>query len=44
VRSCAIITTEANALVTPIHTRMPVIIHPQDEAPWLDPAVIDAER
>jgi putative SOS response-associated peptidase YedK len=44
VRSCAIITTEANELVRSIHTRMPVIIHPQDEALWLDPEVTDPER
>jgi putative SOS response-associated peptidase YedK len=32
----AILTTEANALVAQIHTRMPVILHAQDEATWLD--------
>jgi len=31
----AIITTAANRLVAPIHHRMPVILHPQDEATWL---------
>lgn len=36
--SCAIITTEANALVRPIHDRMPAILSPGDEASWLDPA------
>jgi putative SOS response-associated peptidase YedK len=32
----AILTTEANALVAQIHTRMPVILHAHDEATWLD--------
>jgi putative SOS response-associated peptidase YedK len=34
--TAAIITTEANALVATIHTRSPVIIHPDDFEPWLD--------
>ena len=34
--SCTILTTEANALVRPIHDRMPVILDPEDEGPWLD--------
>jgi putative SOS response-associated peptidase YedK len=33
----AILTTEANALVSQIHTRMPVILREQDEADWLNP-------
>ena len=33
----AILTTEANALVAQIHTRMPVILREQDEAAWLNP-------
>lgn len=32
----AILTTEANALVAQIHTRMPVILHARDESTWLD--------
>jgi putative SOS response-associated peptidase YedK len=35
----AIITTEANELVAHIHTRMPVILHAEDEAEWLDPGL-----
>lgn len=35
--SCTIITTEANPLMAPIHQRMPVILHKEDEADWLDP-------
>jgi putative SOS response-associated peptidase YedK len=34
----AILTTEANALVAQVHDRMPVILHPQDDAAWLNPA------
>ena len=37
----AIVTTEPNELVAPIHNRMPVILDPDDEAMWLDPAVSD---
>src|SRR5215468_584540 len=33
----AILTTEANALVSQIHTRMPVILREQDEENWLNP-------
>jgi len=33
----AILTTESNALVAQIHTRMPVILREQDEAAWLNP-------
>jgi putative SOS response-associated peptidase YedK len=36
VRSCAILTTDANALVGPIHDRMPVILAPGDVVRWLD--------
>jgi putative SOS response-associated peptidase YedK len=35
VRSCTIITTEANALLAEIHDRMPVIIGPEDWPEWL---------
>lgn len=34
--SCAIITTAADALMAPIHQRMPVIIPKQDYGRWLD--------
>jgi len=33
--SCAVITCDANALVAPIHDRMPVILDPADHAAWL---------
>jgi putative SOS response-associated peptidase YedK len=41
VESCAILTTEANELVRPVHDRMPVIMDPDAFEPWLDPAVRD---
>ncbi len=34
--SCTIITTAANALMSPIHQRMPVIIDADNYAQWLD--------
>jgi putative SOS response-associated peptidase YedK len=37
IESCAVITTEANELMRPIHDRMPVILDPESEAVWLDP-------
>ena len=36
-RTCTIITCEANELSAPIHQRMPVILKPEVEALWLDP-------
>jgi putative SOS response-associated peptidase YedK len=35
----AILTTEANTLVSQIHTRMPVILPEQDEEDWLNPSL-----
>ena len=37
VETCAILTTEANELLRPIHARMPVIVAPGDFDLWLDP-------
>jgi len=34
-QSFTIITTDANELMAPIHTRMPVILHPRDYDRWL---------
>lgn len=36
--SCAIITTEANRALAPVHHRMPVILPTEAHAAWLDPA------
>ena len=41
VRSCTIITTEANELLRPIHNRMPVILPREMESFWLDHDVDD---
>ncbi len=41
--SCTIITTEPNALVAPIHDRMPVILPRSAYAEWLDPAEREPE-
>jgi putative SOS response-associated peptidase YedK len=42
--SCAIITTEPNSLLTPIHNRMPVILHRDDEEAWLNPDTTEPEH
>lgn len=34
--TCAVITTEANAVMAPIHDRMPVLVAPEDYRGWLD--------
>ncbi|WEG12271.1 SOS response-associated peptidase [Pullulanibacillus sp. KACC 23026] len=35
--TCTIITAQANAFMSPLHDRMPVILSQKDEALWLDP-------
>jgi putative SOS response-associated peptidase YedK len=35
IESCTIITTAANALIKPLHDRMPLIIAPDDYGLWL---------
>lgn len=35
INSCAILTTEANEVLRPVHDRMPVILHPDDYGLWL---------
>jgi len=39
--TCTIVTTDANALLRPVHDRMPVIVPPEHYARWLDPANAD---
>lgn len=41
-RTCTIITTEANDVVRPLHDRMPLVLAPTDWDRWLDPAVDEA--
>ena len=36
--TCTLLTTEANAVLRPIHERMPVILEPSSYNRWLDPA------
>jgi putative SOS response-associated peptidase YedK len=38
IETCAILTTGSNAVITPVHDRMPVIIGPGNYDRWLDPA------
>jgi putative SOS response-associated peptidase YedK len=40
--SCALVTTAANAIVAPIHGRMPVLIDPSAYDAWLDPRATEA--
>ena len=35
INSCTVLTTEANAVLRPVHDRMPVILHPEDYELWL---------
>ena len=38
VRTCTIITTEANDFTSSVHHRMPVILDPPGQSTWLDPS------
>jgi putative SOS response-associated peptidase YedK len=40
--TATILTTQPNELVATIHTRMPAILWPEDEAAWLNPATENA--
>lgn len=42
VQTCTILTTPANALLQPVHDRMPAILSPQHYALWLDPTLHDS--
>jgi putative SOS response-associated peptidase YedK len=42
--TCAIITTEANRVLEPVHDRMPVILQPKDYEQWLDAKEKDTEK
>ena len=41
IRSCAILTTTPNAVTSPVHDRMPVILNRDDYEMWLDPGLKD---
>lgn len=38
IKTYSILTTEPNKEMTSVHTRMPVILHREDEASWLEPS------
>ena len=44
IRSCTILTTDANDLVGEVHCRTLVILPPETYDLWLDPAVREAEQ
>lgn len=44
IKSYAIITTTPNTVVGNIHERMPVILHKEDEASWLNPDITEQEH
>ncbi|MDB4908636.1 MAG: hypothetical protein JWO05_3420 [Gemmatimonadetes bacterium] len=39
--TCVVLTTAPNALMQPVHERMPVIVRPEDQDRWLDPDLRD---
>lgn len=43
-RSCTIITTVPNDIITPLHHRMAVILKPEDEATWLNSESNDVDE
>jgi putative SOS response-associated peptidase YedK len=43
IETCTILTTAANAVLAPIHDRMPVILPPAEYARWLDPSLQDPD-
>jgi putative SOS response-associated peptidase YedK len=43
IETCTILTTAANAVLAPIHDRMPVILSPGEYDRWLDPALTDLD-
>lgn len=43
VATCTIIMCAPNAVMAPIHNRMPVILLPEDEDAWLDPDMTEVD-
>jgi putative SOS response-associated peptidase YedK len=39
IETCSILTTAPNVVTSPIHDRMPVILHPDNYDVWLDPGM-----
>jgi putative SOS response-associated peptidase YedK len=44
IESCALLTTDANAMVRTVHNRMPAILQPGEYDEWLDPEQQDPEK
>jgi len=44
IKTCTILTTQANAVLADIHERMPVILRPEDYNLWLDPGITNPAR
>ena len=44
IESCTLLTLEANAVVRPVHGRMPVLLRPEDFDAWLDPEETDPRK
>lgn len=43
IKSCSILTTTPNSVISPVHERMPVILHREDYDLWLDPGMTKFE-
>jgi putative SOS response-associated peptidase YedK len=43
-RTCAIVTTNANDKIAPLHDRMPVVLEERDWDRWLDPTATDTDE
>jgi putative SOS response-associated peptidase YedK len=43
IRSCSILTTTPNAVISAVHDRMPVILDPDNYDLWLDPGITNIE-
>ena len=43
-KTYSIITTAPNEEMSSVHNRMPVILHPEDEASWLEPSKVSREE
>jgi putative SOS response-associated peptidase YedK len=44
IKTYSIMTTEPNKEMKAIHNRMPVILHPEDEASWIEPSNVDVDK
>src|SRR5271168_1696270 len=43
-KTCSILTTTPNAVTSPVHDRMPVILDPDSYDLWLDPGMSNVEE